>query len=80
MMLLRAGALALLGLASMPWTGLRAQQQPMDFYHLTLSNQQLLLVARGLQKLPYDDAAPVLIEVQRQVTEQTPKPAETEKK
>ncbi len=79
MRVLIAIPVALLVLSSSLDRPVSAQQQPSE-YHLTLTNQQLLLVARGLQKLPYEDAAPVLIEVQRQVTEQTPKPVEPEKK
>lgn len=39
-------------------------------YTLKFSPQALVMVAKGLQKLPYEDVAAILQDVQRQVDEQ----------
>ena len=44
-------------------------QQPAEFT-LKLPAQTMLVIAKGIQELPYKEAAPVLTEIQRQVNEQ----------
>ncbi len=77
MRLLLATGAVLLGLAS----SASAQQQPPSEITLKLPMQMMLVIAKGIQELPYKEASPVLNEVQRQVNEQlAPKPSEPEKK
>ncbi len=65
----------LLGLAS----SASAQQPPTEIT-LKLPMQMMLVIAKGIQELPYKEASPVLNEVQRQVNEQLAPKAEPEKK
>ncbi len=58
-------ALALLVLAG----AAAAQQQPVEF-QLKLSGPELVLVAKGLAKMPYEDVANLLQKVQAQADEQ----------
>ena len=46
-----------------------AQQAPTEIT-LKLPTQMILVIAKGIQELPYKEAAPVLTEVQRQINEQ----------
>ena len=50
--------------------GSASAQTPPTEYTLKLSPQALVLVAKGLQELPYKDAAVVLQAIQQQVDEQ----------
>ena len=85
-LLLAAGAV-LLGLASsalaqgadQAQAQAQAHQPPSEIT-LKLPMQMMLVIAKGIQELPYKEASPVLNEVQRQVNEQLALKPEQEKK
>ena len=60
--------------------GAQAEQQPPSEITLKLPMQMMLVIAKGIQELPYKEASPVLNEVQRQVNEQLAPKVEPEKK
>ena len=47
-----------------------------DPVKLEISRATLAKIAQGAMKLPYEDAAPILNELQRQLDAQTPKPTD----
>lgn len=51
-----------------------AQEAPQKHFDLRLSEAQLNVVAAALNQIPYKDAAPVLVELQKQVSAQVDKP------
>ena len=51
-----------------------AQEAAQKHFDLRLSESQLNVVAAALNQIPYKDAAPVLVELQKQVSAQVDKP------
>jgi hypothetical protein len=68
MLKLGLSALLALGLA-----GAAFAQAPTDHLKIDVTRADLQLIGQGIVKLPYETAAPLLIELQRQIEAQTPK-------
>jgi hypothetical protein len=56
-------------------------QAPTDHVKIEVTRADLQVIGQGIMKLPYETAAPLLIELQNQLQAQTPKaePASTSK-
>jgi hypothetical protein len=48
-------------------------QAPSDHVKIDVTRAELQTIGQGVMKLPYETAAPVLIELQKQLDAQTPK-------
>jgi hypothetical protein len=48
-------------------------QAPADRVKIDVSRAELQVIGQGVMKLPYETAAPLLIELQKQLEAQTPK-------
>jgi hypothetical protein len=49
-------------------------QAPTDRVKLDITRAELQVIGHGIMKLPYETAAPLLIELQKQLEAQTPRP------
>jgi hypothetical protein len=49
-------------------------QAPTDHVKIDVTRAELQTIGQGIMKLPYETAAPLLIELQNQLQAQTPKP------
>jgi hypothetical protein len=49
-------------------------QAPTDHVKIDVTRADLQLIGQGIMKLPYETAAPLLIELQKQIEAQTSKP------
>lgn len=49
-------------------------QAPTDHVKVDVTRADLQVIGQGIMKLPYETAAPILIELQKQLEAQTPKP------
>jgi hypothetical protein len=48
-------------------------QAPTDHVKIDVTRAELQAIGQGIMKLPYETAAPLLIELQNQIAAQTPK-------
>jgi hypothetical protein len=69
--MLKLGLAACLSLALM---GAALAQAPTDRIKIEVTRAELQTIGQGVMKLPYETAAPFLIELQKQLEAQTPKP------
>jgi hypothetical protein len=68
--MLKLGLAACLSLAL---AGAASAQAPTDRVKIDVSRAELQAIGQGIMKLPYETAAPLLIELQKQLEAQTPK-------
>jgi hypothetical protein len=68
MLKLGLSALLALGLAAAAFA-----QAPTDHVKIDVTRAELQAIGQGIMKLPYETAAPLLIELQNQLQAQTPK-------
>ena len=68
--MLKLAIVASLLLAVMPAAHAQA---PTDHVKINVTRAELLAIGQGVMKLPYETAAPLLIELQRQFEAQAPK-------
>jgi hypothetical protein len=66
--------LGLAGCLSLALAGAASAQSPTDRVKIDVSRADLQAIGQGIMKLPYETAAPLLIELQKQLEAQTPKP------
>jgi hypothetical protein len=68
MLKLGLSALLALGLAAAAFA-----QAPTDHVKIDVTRAELQAIGQGIMKLPYETAAPLLIELQKQLEAQTPR-------
>jgi hypothetical protein len=64
---------ALVATLSLALAGAAFAQAPTDRVKIDVSRADLQAIGQGVMKLPYETAAPLLIELQKQLEAQTPK-------
>ncbi|CCE05773.1 exported hypothetical protein [Bradyrhizobium sp. STM 3843] len=67
--------LALAATLSLASAGAAFAQAPTDHVKLDVTRADLQTIGQGIMKLPYETAAPLLLELQNQLQAQTPKAA-----
>ena len=65
--------LGLAGCLSLALTSAAFAQAPTDRVKIDVTRADLQVIGQGIMKLPYETAAPLLIELQKQLEAQTPK-------
>jgi hypothetical protein len=65
--------LGLAGCLSLALTSAAFAQAPTDRVKIDVSRADLQAIGQGIMKLPYETAAPLLIELQKQLEVQAPK-------
>jgi hypothetical protein len=68
--MLRLGFAASLTLS---FTSIAFAQAPTDHVKIDVTRADLQTIGQGIMKLPYETAAPLLIDLQKQIEAQTPK-------
>jgi hypothetical protein len=64
---------ALVATLSLALAGAAFAQAPTDHVKIDVTRADLQAIGQGVMKLPYETAAPLLIELQKQLEAQTPK-------
>jgi hypothetical protein len=64
---------ALVATLSLALAGSAFAQAPTDHVKIDVTRAELQAIGQGIMKLPYETAAPLLIELQNQLAAQTPK-------
>jgi hypothetical protein len=64
---------ALVATLSLALAGAAFAQAPTDHVKIDVTRADLQTIGQGIMKLPYETAAPLLIELQKQLEAQTPK-------